>query len=180
MRYYTIGIVFLTLMSLAAGCATMGNQPAMSGASLDPPELTPGDSAILTVKVHDKYNIVRNVVGVIEGYEDVAEKLELRDDGIEPDAKAGDGIWSLEVDAPFLAPPGSFNILITAYDDQGRPVRVRTMKGPAPLVQTCKVVILFESGEGIDKPAASSAAPNAVGQPEASSTEAPKVETPPQ
>ena len=113
MQRFRLVCTTLVLLALAAGCNTMGRQPVMRQAFIEPPELKPGDSAVITVEIVDRFGIVDRVEGVVR--EDTRVKFKLRDDGLDPDEKAGDGIWSLRVDVPFQAPPGEFVLDVTAY-----------------------------------------------------------------
>lgn len=132
-RVTAILAVALVLVALA-GCNTAGRQPRFDNAMIRPPdakgpveELKPGDTAVISVQVKDKHDIVRRVEGVVR--EDDTIKFKLRDDGVEPDEEAGDNIWSLQVDVPFLAPAGEFLLEITAYRSDGTPVPVRNEEG---------------------------------------------------
>jgi hypothetical protein len=93
---------------------------------LYPSELNPGSSAVIQVVVKDKHHVVRKVEGVVK--EDPRIKLKLRDDGIEPDKKANDGVWILKVDVPDEAVPGEFTLGIDAYNKDGIPVKIRESK----------------------------------------------------
>jgi len=57
--------------------------------------------------------------------EDPRATFKLRDDGEAPDEKAGDNVWSMQVDVPFQAPPGEFRLEFTAYDKEGTAITVR-------------------------------------------------------
>ncbi len=133
-------------VGVVAGCTTMGRQPHMQDALISPARLKPGDTAIVTVKVVDKFNIVDRVVGVV--VEDDRMKLKLRDDGEPPDAKTGDGVWTLQVDVPFVAPPGEFTLELTAYNTDGEIIMVKTGDAStAPLSVTCDLVIEYPPEE---------------------------------
>ncbi len=140
-RVWIGGFVFLMMpLILMAGCNTMGRQPQFRAAAIAPAVLKPGESAVITVQVKDRHNIVRKVEGVVQ--EDPNIKLKLHDDGQPPDAKAGDGVWSLKVDVPFQAPSGKFLLELTAYRADGTPVPVHTKEGKtAPLSTAVPVVI---------------------------------------
>jgi len=130
----------LVLAGMLTGCNTMGRQPQFREASINPSQLTPGDSAVISVNVKDRHEIVRKVEGVIR--EEPSLKLKLRDDGEAPDAKAGDNLWTLQVDVPFQAPPGEFTLDLTAYRSDGTPVPVRGAEGKtAPLATSLPLVI---------------------------------------
>ncbi len=135
-------VSFTILVILLGGCNTLRKQPQLLEAQITPSILRPGDSALMTVKVKDKHNLVQEVVGVVR--EDQRQKFRLRDDGVAPhDTVANDNVWSFMVDVPFLAPPGQFTIEFTALDSRGNPLLVKTREGVAPLRQTCTFSIEF-------------------------------------
>ena len=135
-----MGLIFLIALVALAGCNTTGRQPIFQSAVINPNQLKPGDSAVISVEVKDRHNIVRKVEGVVE--EDPSIKLKLRDDGQQPDAKAGDNVWTLQVDVPFQAPPGGFMLDLTAYRSDGTPVPVRSKEGKTvPLSTSLPVTI---------------------------------------
>ena len=118
------GLALVLLIGALAGCQTFrARQPKLVDAGLTPSDLKPGDAAVLTVHVVDRHELVRKVEGVIR--EDPVVKFKLHDDGVAPDEKAHDNIWSLAVDVPFQAPPGEFILDLTAYGADGRPIHVR-------------------------------------------------------
>lgn len=129
--------VALTLV--LAGCNTL---PELQDALISPAHLKPGDTAIITVKVVDKQGIVDRVVGVV--LEDTRMKFKMRDDGESPDAKALDGVWTLQVDVPFMAPPGSYTLELTAYNANGEVIMVKTTDAnAASLSAICDLVIEY-------------------------------------
>lgn len=133
-------ICSITVLAALMGCASLARQPELRDAMIAPAELKPQESAVITVKVRDRYGIVKRVEGVVR--EDPRIKLKLRDDGEAPDVKAGDGVWSLHVDVPFQAAPGEFTLDLTAYNSKGGVVVVRSPEGnEVPLTAACKVVI---------------------------------------
>ena len=74
--------------------------------------------------------------------EDPRLKFRLRDDGQDPDLKAGDGIYTLRVDVQPQVPPGQFTLELTAYNSNGVPVLVKPKGGDAaPLTQIIPVSI---------------------------------------
>ena len=139
MRGLVGAFVLLLVLSVLTGCSTLGRQPKLQNAAISPAELKPGDTAVVTVHVADKHDIVRRVEGVVR--EDQRIKLKLRDDGEPPDQKADDNVWSLQVDVPFQAPPGSFNLDLTAYRSDGTPVPVKQKGKTGPLTSTVPVTI---------------------------------------
>ncbi len=120
---FTIGAAMAVVLILT-GCNTLGRQPRIREAGVTPEVLEPGDVAIMTVRLRDRFDVVDAIYGEIEGYEQA--RFEFRDDGVYPDVEAGDGIWTSDADVPPDAPPGSFTLIITAYDERGNPVEVRT------------------------------------------------------
>jgi hypothetical protein len=100
---------------------------------------------MVTVKVVDAQKIVDRVVAVVK--EDPRMKFPLQDDGQGPDADAGDGVWSLQVDVPFAAPEGPFTLELTAYSQDGQVILVKdTELGKAPLSTVCELVIEYPAG----------------------------------
>lgn len=117
------------LVCMLAGCSTLPKQPEIVSAGINPPQLQPGDAAIIAVEIQDRFNIVHKVEGVVK--EDTAIIFRLKDDGVAPDAKADDNIWTLQVDVPFNAPAGDFGLTLTAYDDKGEPILIHDANGDA-------------------------------------------------
>jgi hypothetical protein len=117
----TFGVLLLGIALL--GCNTLGRQPQFKDAMITPTELKPGDTAVITVRVKRPHDIIRRVEGIIR--EDPSIKFKLHDDGVPPDEKAGDNVWSLQVDVPFQAPPGEFLLELTAFRSDGTPVPVK-------------------------------------------------------
>ncbi|MFA6243395.1 MAG: hypothetical protein WC655_20820 [Candidatus Hydrogenedentales bacterium] len=159
MKRQIAGIALLLFVVAATGCNTMGRQPRLNDAKIAPATLKPGDSAIITVKVVDKYKIVTRVVGVVK--EDQRMKFKLRDDGNPPDEKALDGVWTLRVDVPFMAPPGQFTLELAAFNSKDEPIVVKTGKGETgPLATTCILSIEYPpEGQAPASPPAPAAAP---------------------
>ncbi len=164
------GVSAAVMVVLAfAGCNTMNRQPKLQDATINPAALKPGDSAIITVKVVDKYKIVQRVVATVA--EDQRMKFKLRDDGATPDEKAGDGVWSYAVKVPFMAPPGNFTLEITAYNSKGEAISVRKSgKDTGLLSATCTWVIEYPPD---------ATAPEAATAPDAAPAAVPAAPEPP-
>lgn len=146
-------LAFVLVAGTIMGCNTLGRQPKLEDASITPASLQPEQSAVITVKVVDKRHIVDRVVGVV--LEDPRMKFPLRDDGVAPDKKADDHIWSLQVDVPFGAPPGQFTLELTAFNSKGDAITVRKSKSEeGPLTATCTLVIEYppESADKAESP----------------------------
>ncbi|MBI4558959.1 MAG: hypothetical protein HY706_15355 [Candidatus Hydrogenedentes bacterium] len=135
--------VGLWAVATLAGCATLHRPPQLADLQVVPAELKPGDSAMVTVRVSDRHEIIDRVEGVVK--EDPRMKFKLRDDGKQPhDAGAGDGVWSLKISVPFQAPPGRFTLEFTAYNSKGEPVLVRSREGGVvPLTASTTVEIRY-------------------------------------
>jgi len=117
----------LAALLALAGCNSLGGVPAIKATSIAPQALHPGDTALITVDVKDKNNIIHRITGVID--EEPSIKLTLHDDGKEGDVKANDDTWSLAVKVPLEAPPGTFNLTFTAYRSDGVAVPIRNKSG---------------------------------------------------
>lgn len=153
-------VLAIVLMATGVGCNSLGRQPRLENASITPASLMPEQSAVITVKVVDKHEIVDRVVGVV--IEDPRMKFPLRDDGVAPDREADDNVWSLQVDVPFGAPPGQFTLELTAFNSQGDAIVVRKSKNEeGPLTTTCTLVIANPPEEAA--PAESSEGPTSEG-----------------
>jgi hypothetical protein len=135
---YTIALV-CALVSIV-GCNTASRQPQFQRAVITPDQLKPGETAKIEVQVKDRYDIVRRVEGIVK--EDPTIRLKLRDDGQEPDEKAEDDLWVLQVDVPFQATPGDFLLQLTAYRADGTVVPVKTKEGTVPLSTSVPLKIL--------------------------------------
>jgi len=136
---------FAIVLAIFAGCGTLGGQPGLQQATINPSTLRPGDTAIVTVKVVDAHKIVDRIVAVVK--EDPRMKFPLQDDGEGPDASSGDGVWSLQVDVPFAAPAGPFTLELTAYSEDGQVILIKdTELGKAPLSAVCELVIEYPAG----------------------------------
>lgn len=114
-------------VAVLSGCNTLAGQPQISHASIEPDILEPGASAVIALEIKDRHRSVQRIEGVV--LEDPRIAFLLRDDGIAPDEEAGDGVWSMQVDVPFQAPPGEFTLEFTAYGPDGLPVSVRDDQG---------------------------------------------------
>ena len=127
---------------VAAGCMSVPKRPAISSASIVPSDLKPGDSAVMTVEVQDKFGLVQRVEGIVK--EDPTVLFQLQDDGIAPDKQAGDGIWSLQVDVPFNAPPGEFEVTVNTYNASGELILITNEEGEvSPLMASFGLIIRF-------------------------------------
>lgn len=135
-------VASMTLVVLATGCMSVPKRPAIFSAAIVPSDLKPGDSAIMTVEVRDKFGLIQRVEGIVK--EDPTVVFELHDDGITPDDRAGDGIWSLQVDVPFNAPPGDFEVTVNAYNANGEPILITNEEGEvSPLMASFGLIIRF-------------------------------------
>lgn len=127
MKLQVLAVGLMAAMPLISGCNSMGGVPEFVESNISPIALHAGDTALVTISVKDKNNIVAEIVGIVE--EMPTRKLKLHDDGQEGDVKAGDGIWSLAVKVPLQSPPGDFNLTFTAYRSDGVAVPIRAADG---------------------------------------------------
>lgn len=142
MRHTVCLLIVPALVVWFTGCNTLRRQPKLIEAKVTPSVLRPQDTGIITVKAVDPRDVVDRIVGVIE--QDPRLEFKPRDDGEGPDEKAGDGIWSLQVDVPFNAPAGQYDLKFTAYNSKGEVIRVRTgRRSEGPLTQSCTVTIEY-------------------------------------
>ena len=142
MRQILRGFIIVTLLGLASACSTLPRETTVVRAGITPSELEPSDTAVMSVQLLDGLNRVRKVHGVIK--QDPSLTFKLKDDGISPDAVAGDGIWTLQVDVPFNAPPGDFVLTMSMLDERGEPVLVQNEFGEIhPLTASFSLVIRY-------------------------------------
>lgn len=137
-------LAFLFFVALAGlglvGCNTLAGQPSFKDALIEPAVLQVGQSAVISATIKDKHRTVVKVEGTVK--EDPRLKFRLRDDGQDPDLKAGDGVYSLRVDVQHQVPPGQFTLELTAYNSNGVPVLVKPKGGEAgPLMQSIVVTV---------------------------------------
>ncbi|MBI2423956.1 MAG: hypothetical protein HYV27_14080 [Candidatus Hydrogenedentes bacterium] len=136
-------LALLSVTLILGGCNTLASAPEFRGAKISPDQLYPGDSALITVEVKDREAIIQRIEGVVK--EDPRITFKLRDDGVDPDEKAGDGIWTLRVDVPPVAPSGEFLLEFTAYSSGGYPVEVHDAnKNVVPLKDSLPIVIQYK------------------------------------
>jgi len=119
------GLVFSAIAVAAlSGCYTFGQAPRMGQVQVTPGVLSPGSTGLITVAISDSYDIVDRVKGMVQVEPPIP--IPLYDDGTHGDVEAGDGLWSFSVPVPIDAPVGEYEIVFTAYTDDGLPVEVRT------------------------------------------------------
>ena len=131
------------------GCSTI-TQPRLGTPVISQSELSPGESTVITIDARDRSGAISRIEAVV--MQDTRQKLPLYDDGQEPDVEAGDGIWSMRVKVPFMAPPGPYTLQITAYDEQGEVVLINTRDGETvPLMKVCRFVIAYPKDKSDSK-----------------------------
>lgn len=127
------------LLAVLSGCSTLSGVPAIVRAEIQPATLKPGDAVRVELEVKDKHSLVTRVQGEVK--EEPQRTFALRDDGVEPDAKANDGIWTLAGIVPPNAPAGTFHLVFTAYSGKKTPVPVRHQGHVTPLQAEAVVTI---------------------------------------
>lgn len=145
MRNVTLAI-FLSFAAL--GCGTLQtHHPSIYDATVIPEVLHPGDTAILTVRTNDHFNIVRAVEGVLR--EDQRIRFKMKDDGQGADELEDDNLWSLKVEVPFQAAPGVFTMDLTGFGVDGTPVMMKGTTGDrVPLQTSITVTIVLPEQPG--------------------------------
>jgi len=142
MRQFPRKFVVIALLGFVSACNTLPQNTVVIGAHITPSELGPGDSATMSVELQDPLSRVRQVQGIIK--QDPSLIFNFKDDGISPDRVAGDGIWTIQVDVPFNAPPGDFEFEIIAYDSDGEVVVIHDENNEAaPLSMSFGLVIEY-------------------------------------
>ena len=97
-------VVSLGALALLAGCSTLPRQPEIRQAGIEPADLKPGDSALITVEISDQYDIVDRIEGTVQEEETITFRL--RDDGGAREGGAGrgfparEGEWAARVRGP--------------------------------------------------------------------------------
>jgi len=127
MKAFVAPTLALGILTLAAGCNSLGGVPEFKASAIAPQALHPGDTALITINVKDKNGIIDSISGAVK--EEPGIKLTLRDDGQEGDVKAGDGTWSLAVLVPMESQPGAYHLTFTAYRSDGVAVPIRSEAG---------------------------------------------------
>jgi hypothetical protein len=121
------GVAFVGLIiALVTGCATT-EQPALVDAKLVPAKVSPGEKTLVQVKLVDPQGIVSIVVATVREFPQIS--FDLKDNGENGDAVAGDGIWSYAMQVPSIAPPGEYTWDLEAYDAAVNPVTVTRESG---------------------------------------------------
>lgn len=130
----------MALMATLPACNTLGRQPAIRDAQIAPAELQPRDVALISMKIIDRYELVDRVEGIV--LEDPRVTFRLNDQGQAGDEKAGDGVWSCQVEVPFQAPPGSFTLEFTVFRSDGQPIIIRNEEGNTQPLKSSFVMVI--------------------------------------
>jgi hypothetical protein len=141
MRTYLCGLAVVVLVFGAfSGCARQ--RLSMMDARSDPAKLSPGEDAIICVRVIDTQGVVAAITATVREYPTMV--LDLNDNGEEGDAIAGDGVWSFAIEVPGGAPAGVYNWDFEAFDANGDPVKVTTEEdAEEPLDAETSVEIVY-------------------------------------
>lgn len=138
LKVYLWALVLVMIVFVSISCRTIAGQPQILRTNVSPKEIKPGDKVVIEAVVKDRHHVVRRVECSVK--EDPRLRLQLNDDGAEPDKKANDGIWTLLVMVPEDAPKGKFTLEITAYRKDGLPVSVRTKGGEVKVLKDSLLV----------------------------------------
>jgi len=120
MKHLT-ALVLLTSIILA--CAS---QLTIKQISINSTELAPGDETKMFVVFKSSQKNVAQVTATVREASEIYYSF--NDDGKEGDEKAGDNIWTCNVEVPWNAPAGNYHLDITAEDKDDNPIFIEKTK----------------------------------------------------
>jgi len=115
----------LILLFVITSCA--GIRLTMQDAGFRPEVVSPGDDALILVKIEDSRGVVAKVKATLR--QDREYNTDLNDRGKNGDEAAGDGLWSSSFHVPWDAPADVYDWDFEAFTDNGDPVRIATEDG---------------------------------------------------
>ena len=87
----------------------------------------PGEKAVLSVNVIDTDSKIAKILMVVRKYPEYTYVL--NDNGENGDVRAKDGIWSIEIQVPYDATPGKYNLDCELYDGDGNSIITKSETG---------------------------------------------------
>ncbi len=133
--------VLAAVVAVAAGCATGARQPTFTEAQVQPAEVHIGETATLSVRLHDPEHRVERVAWRVPGagQEDLGDEVYLeRQDG------GATSVWSRDLEFDFTAAEGEYEVEIVAYDANGEVVVTRGADGfDAPLTTSTRMFVVL-------------------------------------
>ncbi len=124
----------ISLHSMTSGdMTTLDTKPAsmprpvkLSPPQLSAEKLTPGQSTLITVAVRDDRGDVDTVAIQVVG---TNLRTDLYDDATHGDLKAKDNVWSVSLTPMEATPAGRYELIVTAFDRNGRALRAISPNG---------------------------------------------------
>ncbi len=110
----------ILLLVFATGCA---GPLAVKEMAIEPAVINVGGRALILVTFVGPKKSVASVRATV--YEAPEIYYDLRDDGTNGDEKANDNVWTAQVDVPYEAAPGLYQLDIEARDAEGNTIAVK-------------------------------------------------------
>lgn len=85
--------------------------------SATPEELGIGDQGLVTVTMKGPKNSIKSITATVR--EESSFTFQLNDGGKNGDITAGDNVWSFQIQVPYEAPPGTYNLEFSVVDMEG-------------------------------------------------------------
>lgn len=120
LRVLTFIIFSILLVSCAAKLKVIESKAI-------PNVVAAGDEVKFMVKVGGPADKIGSVTGTVREYPDF--ELELNDSGMEGDEKAGDGIWTYQVNIPMNAGSGKYHLEIEVKNKSGETLVSKEFEG---------------------------------------------------
>jgi hypothetical protein len=115
MRRFYVSLIII--IGLVVGCS---NKLMIKQASVNPEKAAPGDAATFIVVFTGAKNTVQSVSATVREYPEMT--FPLNDSGIDGDEKAGDNLWSYQIEVPWEAPAQPYHFDLRALDKEGNEV----------------------------------------------------------
>jgi len=104
----------LLICTLALGASILWAAPQIISATVQPSVVAPGGSFTLECRLDDPQGVVQRITGAIRERSDYAIRF----------TKQPDGAWTYAGQVPRGTRPGTYHIVLTLFDKDGRPVQL--------------------------------------------------------